>query len=293
MDNSQKVAIIGLGKMGGGFATNLINKGNSLNLYDSNSTAYDRFKTSDKVNLCRSIREAVSNADYVLTSLPTPTIVKEVYLKKDGVLESAKDKCILIDFSTIDSITSSEIEKKALDNGQYFLAVTVGKGPMQAESGESPLFIGGSEETYLKSKILLSDIGRNLYFFGSVEKAIAFKLITNLIGMLNLAVLSEGYALAMECGIDPNVFKNAIDDTGAKSYQKDIRLDMFINYDFSEKFALQYTVKDLGLVNDLARDKSFPLFFGSLGYNIYQKANKMGYGKLDSAAVLKFFLKGD
>lgn len=291
-NDKRKIGFIGLGKMGGGFSRNLISKGYDLNLFDADALVLNKFGDT-KGNICSSIEECVSNADFVFTSLPSPNIVREVYFGEHGVLKSLKNKdTILIDLSTIDPVTSTDIEIKAIESGHEYLAVTIGKGPLQAARGESPLFIGGDEKTFKRSKEVLSDMG-HLYYFGTVEKCISFKLISNLIGMVNLAALAEGYALARECGIEPDMFKDALNGTGAKSYQQEIRLDMLIQSDFSEKFALKYTVKDLGLANDVARNKNFPLFIGPLVYNIYQSVNKSGYGKLDSAAVVKFFARGD
>ena len=289
---NKKIAFIGLGKMGGGFSRNLITKGYNLNLFDADPLVLKKFEHTNG-RMCLSVEECVNDADYVFTSLPNSKIVRDVYFREKGILKSLKKKSILIELSTIDPTTSTEIEKNAQRGGHGYLAVTIGKGPAQAEKGESPLFIGGNEETFSRSKEILSDIGSQLYYFGTVEKCISFKLISNLIGMINLAALAEGYALALEYGIDPDIFKEALIETGAKSYQQEIRLDMLIRADFTEKFALQYTVKDLGLANDLARDKNFPLFISPLVFNIYQSVNRKGYGKLDSAAVLKFFERGD
>jgi 3-hydroxyisobutyrate dehydrogenase-like beta-hydroxyacid dehydrogenase len=292
VSSDKRIAFIGLGKMGGGFSRNLIKKGYNLNLFDADPNVLKRFEHTNG-KLCLSIEECVNDADYVFTSLPNSKIVRDVYLGEKGILKSLKKKSTLIELSTIDPITSAEIEKNTLGRGNGYLAVTIGKGPSQAERGESPLFIGGSEETFSRSKEILLDIGSNLYYFGTVEKCISFKLISNLIGMVNLAALAEGYALALEYGIEPDVFKKALNETGGKSYQQEIRLDMLIQGDFTEKFALQYTVKDLGLANDLAREKNFPLFISPLVFNIYQSVNAKGYGKLDSAAVLKFFERGE
>ena len=288
---NRKIGFIGLGKMGGGFSRHLMSKGHDLNLFDTDPRTLKGFEdTTGK--LCTTVAECVLDADFVFTSLPTPKIVKDVYLGNNGIMNSIKKNCVLIDLSTIDPITSMEIENKAISIGQKYLAVTIGKGPIQAANGESPLFVGGSQDAYEMTKDILSDMGQT-YSFGTVEKCISFKLITNLIGMVNLAALAEGFALARECGIDPEMFKKAMDGTGAKSYQQEIRLDMLINSDFTEKFALQYTVKDLGLANDIAKEKGFPLFISPVVYNIYQSVKRDGFGKLDSAAIIKFYERGD
>ena len=47
--------------------------------------------------------DAVEGADFVLSSLPNPAIVRAVY--SDDLMAAAKPGAVLIDFSTIDPVT--------------------------------------------------------------------------------------------------------------------------------------------------------------------------------------------
>jgi len=285
----KQVSMIGLGKMGGNFAKHLISLGKyDLKLYDISKTAMEPFRDT-KAKLCSTLEEAVADSDVILTSLPDPKTVKETYTGDNGILKSVKEGATMIDLSTIDVDTAIEIENKARQRNCNFLSATVGKGPKEAEKGESPLFVGGDKEVYENLYPFLKDLGGNIYYFGSIEKSIAFKLITNLIGLSNLVILAEGYALAERIGIDAQVFKKALEDTGAKSYQSDIRLDSFINNDFSVKFALDYVVKDMWLALELARKYDFPLLVSPIIYNIYKICSNTGLGNEDAAAVIKLF----
>ncbi len=71
----------------------------------------------------------------------------------------------------------------------------LGKGPAQAAEGTEPMFVGGSRDVFLRQQRLLEAIGDPISYLGEVEQASAFKLISNLIGMTNVAVLAEGVAL--------------------------------------------------------------------------------------------------
>lgn len=51
-------------------------------------------------------------------------------------------------------------------------------------------------------------VGSPVYYMGGATQAYAFKLISNMVGMTNLAVLSEGMRLCEKAGIKGNLFQN-------------------------------------------------------------------------------------
>ena len=71
---------------------------------------------------------------------------------------------------------------------------------------------------YEREKAILSDIGE-VFYLGDVKAACAFKLITNLIGLSNNVILTEGVFLAKRMGLSEEAFLNGAKSTGAWSYQ--------------------------------------------------------------------------
>lgn len=80
------------------------------------------------------------------------------------------------------------------------------------------MFFGGSKDVYERDKAFLSDIGE-VFYLGDVKAACAFKLITNLIGLSNNVILTEGVFLAKRMGLSEEAFLNGAKSTGAWSYQ--------------------------------------------------------------------------
>lgn len=96
-------------------------------------------------------------------------------------------------------------------------------------------------------------------------------------------------ALAKKYGIDPGIFKEALENTGAKSYQSDVRLEDMIKGSFLPRFYLDYVVKDLGIALELGKEKNFPLILTSLILEIYKITSNLGYGKEDASAIFRFY----
>jgi 3-hydroxyisobutyrate dehydrogenase-like beta-hydroxyacid dehydrogenase len=188
----------------------------------------------------------------LFTSLPLPEQVKGIVLGESGLFTKMKPGATHIEISTIDPNTARQLADAAETKGIDYLQCPLGKTPAQAEKAEEPIFVGGKKEVYARMKDLLELIGKPVVYLGSVEASCAFKLISNLVGMTNLVVLAEGIRIGEKAGIDPRLFLELLADTGAKSFQLDVRGPWIINGDFTNRFGLNLALKDVCLGCEMA-----------------------------------------
>jgi len=162
-----------------------------------------------------------------------------------------------MDVSTIDPDTGRKLEDLLTAAGRRFVACPLGKGPAQAEAGTLTLFVGCDKDLLDELAPAFACIGDGIHYLGTVEAATTFKIVSNMVGMANLAVLAEGYALARRCDVGDDAFVDALRDTGAWSYQADLRLPLMINGDFGTRFAVDLALKDVRLAVDWPRGEDF------------------------------------
>ncbi len=284
------VGIIGVGKMGGGIATNLLRRGFKVFVYDIREEATKRLSEKGAIR-CSSPKEVAESVNIIITSLPDGKAVWSVYFSDNGVMNGIRRGSYIIETSTIDIEIEEEIEKECERRGCKMLVVTLGKGPIQAEAGESPLFVGGRRDVFNELEPFLKNLGKNIYYMGEIKKAMMFKLLSNVIGLGNLAILLEAYNAAKLSGIDPEMFLQALKDTGGWSYQAEVRLPSVINGDFSPKFYLSYTRKDIYLALKYAEENKIPMPIASIILQLYTIAEREGLGELDASAIYKLYEK--
>lgn len=287
---SLKVGIIGLGNMGGGFAKNLLSRGYVVNAYDISEQAVLNILKLGGIK-ANNPRDVAQKSDIIITSLPDSNTVRNIYLGDNGIIDDVSNGKIAIDTSTVDVHTEEEIYNEIKKRGGEFLVITIGKGPAQAEKGESPLFIGGDEATVNKIEEFLNDFGGKRYYLGSIRNAVMFKLLSNVIGLGNLAILTEAFNVAKTIGLDVNQFYEALKDTGAASYQLDLRLPWIVNNDFTSRFSLKHTRKDIYLALSYAEELKIPMPIASIILHIYTMAEREGLGNLDACALIKLYEK--
>ena len=212
-----KVCFLGLGSMGSGVCRNLLNKGYALQVW--NRSPEKAAKVAGwGAEAFATPQEAARGAGVVMSCLSSVAALKAVAGGEDGVFSCMGEGMAFYDMGTWDIESVLALDAEAERHGVRYVHMPMGKGPEAAEAGESPLFFGGSKDVYERDKAFLSDIGE-VFYLGDVKAACAFKLITNLIGLSNNVILTEGVFLAKRMGLSEEAFLNGAKSTGAWSYQ--------------------------------------------------------------------------
>ncbi|KRE81450.1 NAD(P)-dependent oxidoreductase [Arthrobacter sp. Soil764] len=285
-----KIACIGVGNMGGAVARRLATS------KDFNVTVFDL--SADAIQKCvavgaapaDSVATAVDGAEVILTSLPTTKLVIDTVT---SLLPLITEEAVIVDISTIDPMTAVEALDLSSAADRRFIACPLGKTPGHAENGEIPLFVGGDQDVIATLQPLFDRMGEKTYNFGTVEAATTFKLVSNFIGMTNVAVLAEGLSIALKAGITAEAFTEALAETGAKSFQSDVRLSWMINEDWAPRFGINLAAKDVRLAVESATTWGIPVPVGSAALAQLQEASGLGYGNEDVVALVKLVAAND
>jgi 3-hydroxyisobutyrate dehydrogenase-like beta-hydroxyacid dehydrogenase len=273
--------------MGGGLARNLIKAGKEVLVFDLSAEAVQKAIEAGKTGKAVKEIKEMAGADVVFTSLPLPKDVEGVMLGEKGLLNLMKPGSTYVDVSTIDPKTARKLSDAAESRKIQFLESPLGKTPTHAEKGEEPVFVGGKKEVFERMKGVLEIVGKPVIYMGEVEASSAFKLISNMIGMTNLAVLSEGIRIASKAGIETKMFLELLADTGGKSFQAEVRGPWIANGDFANRFGLDLALKDVRLGCEMAEAWGNSAKAMKTALEYFREASAKGYGKEDCNAVYK------
>lgn len=282
-----KFGFIGVGAMGGGLARNLIRAGKEVLVFDLSQEAVEKTLAAGSTGSAAKEISELAGCDVVFTSLPLPDDLRKVMLGDDGLLARMKQGSTYIDVSTIDPGCARELSDACEAKGINFLECPLGKTPAQAELAEEPIFVGGKKEVYQDMKEILEIIGDPVVYLGEVEASCALKLISNLIGMTNLVVMAEGFRIGEKAGIDKHVLLEQLLDTGARSFQMEVRGPWIINGDFASRFGLNLALKDVRLGCQMAEAWGNDAVTMKVALDYFRTASQAGYGKEDCNAVYK------
>ncbi|ACV69607.1 NAD(P)-dependent oxidoreductase [Desulfohalobium retbaense] len=281
-----RIGFIGVGLMGGPLARNLIRNGYSVDVFDLSAEAIEKTVSVGESGKKANSIDELKSSDVIFTSLPLPQHVTDVMLNDGGLYEKLNANSTHVELSTIDASTAETLEKEANKKNISYIQCTLGKTPAHAEKAEEPMFIGGDERAYEKIKNILSSIGI-VNYVGPVAASCAVKLISNMIGMTNVAVLAEGMKVGDKAGLDRKKLLELLADTGAHSFQMDVRGPWIAEEDYKSRFPLDLALKDIRIGLEMSKDWNLDLQTMESALKEFMRAHDEGYGQEDCNAVFK------
>lgn len=287
-----KIAFIGLGNMGGSMAQNLLKSGHQVFGYDLSAVALQHFAEAGGV-ICDSPQAAAKQADIVVSMLPAAKHVREVYLGEHGILEVLQAGSLCIDSSTIDPQTIQEVAAAAQARQIRICDAPVSGGTLGAKDGSLTFMVGADVETFEAVKPVLSCMGKNLVHCGDVGTGQVAKICNNLILGISMTAVAEGMALGAKLGIDPQALAGVINSSTGRCWSSeiynpwpDICENAPSSRGYTDGFAAQLMLKDLGLAVDAAQQADQPIVLGSMVQKLYQQLCQEGNAHLDFSSIM-------
>ncbi|WP_104484581.1 3-hydroxyisobutyrate dehydrogenase [Acinetobacter indicus] len=290
-----KIAFIGLGNMGGSMAQNLLKAGHQVFGYDLSETALAHFAQAGGV-VCQSPQDVAQQANVVVTMLPAAQHVRTVYLGEQGILNVLPAGSLCIDSSTIDPKTIQDVAAAAQARQIQVCDAPVSGGTLGAKEGTLTFMVGGDAATFEAVKPVLSAMGKNLVHCGAIGTGQVAKICNNLILGISMTAVAEGMALGVKLGIDPQALAGVINSSSGRCWSSevynpwpDICANAPASRGYTDGFAAQLMLKDLGLAVDAAHQAEHPIVLGSLVQQLYQQLCQEGHAHLDFSSIMHHY----
>lgn len=258
-DLDQRVAIYGLGSMGGAMAHALVQSGWSVTGFDPSEEAR---VAAEKVGA--TVSDSASNLagiPYVVLSLPSAKVVEATV---PGMF-ARPGTVAIVDTTTSEPRTSQAMAEMASVHGAAFVDAPVSGGNTGAASGTLAAFVGGSPDATLAVRPLLDSLtGGRWKHVGPAGSGNVVKLLNNVLVATNLLAVAEAMDVAAAYGIDLGTALAAINTaTGASTVSQKMFPEKILSGTFDSGFALGLMARDVALACDVASEGgSNPTVFG-------------------------------
>ena len=280
-----QIGFWGAGLMGSGLARNLLRADHEVFVFSRDLSKAEKIVETGKYGKATNCLTDLAVAEVIFTCVARPAYLLDGMVGSDGLYAHMKTGALHIECSTIDPKTAEILACEARQHGIDYLQATLGKTPAKAEKAEEPVFVGGDASVQKRAWSLLETIGKPISV-GTIGASCAAKLISNLIGMTNICVLAEGLRIGRAAGMDLSQLLAILEDTGAMSYQMELRGPMIAREEYTDpKFRLTLALKDVTLGTDMAHlwNVSIPLM--DAARTQFTIAETQGLRDLDCAAV--------
>ena len=283
-----KVGFIGLGIMGKPMAKNVLKEGYELMVFDFNKAAVAELVAAgaEEGNTSKEVAEF---ADVVITMLPNSPNVKAALFSENGIASGLTAGKTIIDMSSISPVASREFAATLAESGVEFLDAPVSGGEPGAIAGTIAIMVGGKKEIFDTYYDLMMTMGSSATYVGEVGAGNVTKLANQMIVAINIAAVSEAFALATKAGVDPQLVFEAIKGGLAGSNVMNQKAPKILSRNFDPGFRIELHMKDLQNTLDTAHEINVSVPFTSQMMEIMQSLKIHGMEKEDHSAIAKYY----
>ena len=249
------IGFLGLGRMGGPMASNLVGHVDTLLVHDVSPAAVAALvaKGAEAAGSAAALGE---RCETVFMSLPTPAIVRD----SASDVASGGAPRILCDLSTSGPQLAQALHDTLTPKGIASFDAPVSGGIRGAEQGTLAIMAGGPAALWPELEPLLQRIGKPFYMGETPGAGQVTKLANNLLSLAAIATTAEAMTLAVKAGLDPaRVIEVLNAGTGANSATRDKWPRSVLPRTFDFGFSAQLSLKDTRLALDEARAMGVPL----------------------------------
>jgi 3-hydroxyisobutyrate dehydrogenase-like beta-hydroxyacid dehydrogenase len=200
-----RIGFIGLGKMGGGMARNIVKKGHPLVVCDLNAEALASL-TALGATAAATPAQLAAQVDAVMLSLPTEAADEAVLWSADGLFSPSSKagpgkSLLVIDTTTLSVARSKDYAARVKKAGGAYVEAPISGGPVGSAAGTLAVMAAGEPGAVEKARAVLDCVATSVVHVGPAGSGTAIKLINQMIYVSYMAAFAEGLALGEELGM--------------------------------------------------------------------------------------------
>jgi len=208
-----RVAVIGLGRMGGPIADHIIRAGHDVRVFDVDPTRCEPRVALGAV-ACSSAGEAARGAELISIIVFDDEQLLEVLLAEDGIINTMERGAVIAVHTTVTRTTVRDVVVAGSVRDAPVLDAGISGGEAGAQAGTLLLLVGGEAEVIDHVRPVLDTFAKEVVHAGPWGTGMALKLARNSIGYGWMSVVADAMAMAEAAGVDPALVRHAVEQTG-------------------------------------------------------------------------------
>lgn len=286
----KQIAWIGTGVMGAQQAGHLAKAGYPVSAY---THKYEKLLELEKefgIAPCKTIAEAVQDADVIFVMVGYPADVEEVFLQ-DGILAHAKAGALAIDMTTSSPSLAARLYEEGKAKGLRVMDAPVSGGDSGARNGTLSIMVGGDEADFQEALPLFECMGKNIVHMGPAGFGQHTKAANQIAVAGATAAYTEALVYAEKAGLDPSRMLEAIGAGAAGSWQLSNMAPRALKGDLAPGFFVKHFIKDMKIVQQESRQKGVELEMLDSVLKMYEKMSEMGMDNDGTQALIQYYKK--
>ena len=216
MSTIKTVGVIGAGRMGQPIIGHIARKGFTVIAYDIDAAKRDAVAARGG-QWAESPAALASGSEAILICVGYDRQLRDL-VSAETLLKSLQRDAIIAVLSTVHPRTIRELADVARPFGVHLVDATMCRGGAAADEGTLLSFVGGDAVVVDRLRPVLSCFAKDIVPTGAIGTAQVAKAANNMVMWACLIANHEALALAKRSGIDVELLRNALLQTGAENY---------------------------------------------------------------------------
>jgi 3-hydroxyisobutyrate dehydrogenase len=277
-------SFIGLGAMGRPMAGHLARAGLLAAVANRSHDKAVALANELGVDAPESIEALVAKSEIVVLCV---TADADVLALVREIAAHAKRGAIVVDHSTVSSVTAREAADILANAGAMFLDAPVSGGVEGAKNGKLSIMVGGDADALVRARPILDCYAARISHMGDVGAGQNTKAVNQVLVAGIAQAVCEGLALSENLGLDAERLLPTLLAGAAGNWFLDKRGGTMLRGEFSVGFKLALLLKDLRIVRELAIAAKTDRSIIEKSIVDYAALVEQGYGDEDISALIR------
>lgn len=286
MNKKPSVALLGLGTMGHGMASNLLKAGFPLTVWNRTKVKAELLADSG-ATIADSPADAAKKAAVVLAMLADDAASRAAWLGDEGALAAMPSDSIAVECSTLSPGWIRELDRAANDRGMRLVEAPVTGSRAQAEAGQLNFLVGADEQTLATITPVLQSMSKEILQLGPVGSGAQLKLINNFLCAVQVTSFAEGLAWMERTGLRLDTALDFLKRGAPGSGILSAMSERMTRRTYEVNFMLSLMAKDLRYARAAAAELGIEISTSFPAGELFRRAEEQGLGEKDMSAVVE------
>jgi 3-hydroxyisobutyrate dehydrogenase-like beta-hydroxyacid dehydrogenase len=278
-----KIGFIGLGQMGRGMATRLVEQGHQLEVWNRSAGPAEALRACGAS--VAATPAGVLDADVVITMLADDAAVDAVWIAQ-GLIAKMPATAIHLNMASVSLRLAQRLRTLHDDAGTLYVSAPVFGRPGMASTGQLDIIAAGPRDALDRCTPLFEAMSKRWFDLGEdATHANIVKIARNFLLGSIIESLGEAFALVQKSGVDASQFHDIITGTSLNSPAYKSYGRLIIDKPEHATFTVRLGLKDVELALEAGADTAVPMPLAALMREQHIAAIARGYGEREWAAV--------
>ena len=280
------VSVVGLGRMGGPMARNLIAKGFDVTVFNRSPVKAEALASAG-ASVANTISEAARPGGALMTMLTDDAAVEAACTGRDGIAERLGAGGLHVSCSTISPPAAERLTRLHAASGCEFVCAPVnGRGDL-AEAAKLIVWLAGPAGAKARAMPMLQAVSMRVFDLGEQPRQAAVaKLALNFMMFGSLAVFAETLVFAEKAGVAPGLMAECLTETVlASPFFRTFAPGLAGTAELRVDNGLAIAVKDLGSFMRHATAMEMPAPIGAAIHAQYVTSAALGRAAMEASVI--------